>query len=132
MKVKLKTLLNARESLSILNHTKGLGVVTAYRIMKNVDTVEKELKYYDKKNLELCEKYGVRDDKARLIVENGVCNIKIECAEQFREEEKELKKLLDETVEISIVKIDIEALDKAGLAPAQLAAIEFMLNIKEE
>ena len=42
--------------------------------------------------------------------------------------QEEIDKLLDEEVNIDIKKVSLEQLDRAGLSPAQLSTIEYMIE----
>lgn len=128
MEIKLGKLVGCIKALAILHRQKGMGSVTAYRIMKNWDTVTQELKYFDKQKVAICEKYGKKDKDGKLIVEDGKCTILIKHAEEYKDE---MEALLNEVVDIPIKKISLSSIDCAGLAPEQLAAIDFILENEE-
>ena len=125
MNIKLEKLVNCFDAMTVLHNQQGMDVVTAYRIMKNWDTVSHEIKCFDKQNMALCEKYGEKDKDGKIIVKDGKCEILKECREKYLEE---LKSLLEENVDISIKTITLSSLYGVGLSPAQLATIDFMLE----
>ena len=71
MKVKLGTLIKAEKALEKLNNTSGLKSVVAYRIMKNVSQIKRELHFFEEQRISLCEKYAEKDKEEKLIIEKG-------------------------------------------------------------
>lgn len=124
MQLKLGTLVKSRQTLIKLNNTEGFDSVTAYRILKNARFIDSELKVYDEQQAKLIHMYCERDSKGTPVVKNGYYTIKDENRSNY---EKEIHELFNEDVEININKIDINLISKAGLSPAQLEQIEFML-----
>lgn len=124
MIIKLGTLVKCRKALIKLNNTEGFDSVTAYRILKNARVIDNELKIYDEQQAKLIHMYCERDSKGTPVVKNGYYTIKDENRSKY---EKEVHDLFNEDVEINIHKIDINLISKAGLSPAQLELIEFML-----
>ena len=47
MLIKLGLIVKSRNALIKLNNTEGLDSITAYRILKNSNAIDKELKIYD-------------------------------------------------------------------------------------
>lgn len=125
MEVKLGLLIKSRIILEKLNNTEGLDSLTAYRIFKNIDGINKELAIYDEHQIKLLNKYCEKDKENKPVVENGMVKI---IGENYVNYGKELSKLFDESVEISIKKISIESIMNAGLSPVQLGSIEYMLE----
>ena len=124
MLLKLGALVKSKNVLIELNNTKGLDSVTAYRILKNSYSIDKELKFYDEQRAKLIHEYCKRDKDGKPIVKNGYYTIKNEFKNKY---ETEIFDLLNENVEVQINKISIDSLFKVGLSPAQIGTIEFML-----
>lgn len=128
MEIKLETLLNAEQALGILNNTKGLSAVVAYRISKTVKAVVKELTEWEENRKKLCEEYANKDKKGNAIIKNGAYDISVNDIIKINEE---LAKLKEETVNIDVRKVALEEIDKAELTPALLETIEFMLDVED-
>lgn len=126
MEVKLGTLINAHGTLKELYVQKGLGSVAAYRISKIAKVADEEIKNYNEQRMKLCEKYANKDDEGKAVVKDGNYDISEENMMKFIEE---LEKLREETVEIPCKKVTLEDIDCAGLSPAMIDSIEFMLEV---
>lgn len=124
MEVKLSALLESREALVKLNHTEGLDSVTAYRILKNINEVDKELKIYDEERVKLLNTYCQKDENNKPIVKDGFFVL----GENLHKYHSELTNILDEIVEMPLKLVSIESISKAGLSPAQIGTIEYMLE----
>lgn len=127
MEVKLSALLDSREALVKLNHTEGLDSVTAYRILKNINEVDKELKIYDEQRVKLLNTYCQKDDKGNPVIENGFFVL----GDNSYIYRTELEKILCETVDVSLKKVSLESISKAGLSPAKIGSIEYMLETED-
>lgn len=125
MELKLETLVASKEALAKLNQTEGLKATCAYRIAKNCAEIDKELKIFAKSQAAVIDKYCIRDDKGNPKEENGYYKIDEKYKKEYLEE---MQALYDEMVDIQIKKISVEDIDNAGLSPAQLSSINFMLE----
>lgn len=129
MELKLEALLGAEQALSVLNVTRGLPAVVAYRITKTVKAVSKELTEYEENRKKLCEEYAKKDEDGKPVIKDNVYDI---AEEDLKKINEELKKLREETVEIPVKKISLDDINRAELAPVQLESIEFMLDLEED
>lgn len=123
--MKLGTLIASKEALAKLNQTEGMKATCAYRIAKNCAEIDKELKLFAKSQMDVVNTYCIRDKKGNPKEENGYYKID----EKYQTEYvKEITSLYEEDVEIQIKKVSVEDIENAGLSPAQLSSIEFMLE----
>lgn len=129
MKLNLDAALKASNTLGTLNNTRGMPTVVAYRISKLVKALSKELEEYEAQRKKLCEEYSKKDDEGKPIVKDGNYDITLDDLKIINEE---LEKLRNETIELEIKKVTLDDINKAGLAPAELELIEFMLDLEEE
>ena len=123
MKVKLGTLIGAEKALEKLNNTSGLKSVIAYRIMKNVAQIKRELHFYEEQRIRLCEEYAEKND-GKAIIENGNY-VFTETGYGFFV--KEIQELIDSKVDVCIEQLKLEDIDCAGLSPNEISLIDFML-----
>lgn len=128
MLIKLGLLVKSRNALIKLNNTEGLDSITAYRILKNSNAIDKELKIYDEHQTKLVNKYCDKSEDGKPLVENGGFKITGENYEKYVEE---LESIFNEDVDISIKRISIESIMNAGLSPAQIGSIEYMLETED-
>ena len=128
MLIKLGLLVKSRNALIKLNNTEGLDSITAYRILKNSNAIDKELKIYDEHQTKLVNKYCDKSEDGKPLVENGGFKI---TGENYKKYVNELENIFNENVEISIKKISIESIINAGLSPAQIGSIEYMLETED-
>lgn len=124
--MKLGTLVKSRKTLMMLYHTQGLDAVVAYRIAKNIRSIEKELVLFDEQNTNLINKYCNRDDAGKPLIKDGLISIKDK--ENY---EHELSLLFGEEINIEIKKINISFISLAGLSPAQLDSIGYMIESED-
>lgn len=123
--MKLGTLVASKEALAKLNQTEGMKVTCAYRIAKNCAEIDRELKIFAKSQAEVVDKFCIRDEKGNPKEENGYYKIDEKHQAEYV---KEISSLYEEEVDIQIKKISVEDIENAGLSPAQLSSIEFMLE----
>ena len=128
MLVKLGLLVKSRNALIKLNNTEGLDSITAYRILKNSNAIDKELKIYDEHQTKLVNKYCDKSEDGKPLVENGGFKVTGKNYEKYVEE---LESIFNEDVDISIKRISIESIMNAGLSPAQIGSIEYMLETED-
>ena len=128
MLIKLGLLVKSRNALIKLNNTEGLDSITAYRILKNSNAIDKELKIYDEHQTKLVNKYCDKSEDGKPLVENGGFKVTGKNYEKYVEE---LESIFNEDVDISIKRISIESIMNAGLSPAQIGSIEYMLETED-
>lgn len=127
MLIKLGLIVKSRNALIKLNNTEGLDSITAYRILKNSNAIDKELKIYDEHQTKLVNKYCDKSEDGKPLVENGGFKVTGKNYEKYVEE---LESIFNEDVDISIKRISIESIMNAGLSPAQIGSIEYMLVLE--
>lgn len=115
----IKQLIGAKRVIMSLIQEK-LSPKLSYKLMKFVDKIEVEEKFYNKKCGELIEKYGERDEKNKLIyLETGV-KIKKDKSLEFQAE-------LDELDKVEVEKPDIVfTLDELGELKLSVADMYFL------
>lgn len=128
MLIKLGLLVKSINALIKLNNTEGLDSITAYRILKNSNAIDKELKIYDEHQTKLVNKYCDKSEDGKPLVENGGFKVTGKNYEKYVEE---LESIFNEDVDISIKRISIESIMNAGLSPAQIGSIEYMLETED-
>lgn len=127
--MKLLDILNSQSTLTELNNCKGLSSVTAYRIAKNIKLVNEELKVYNDQRIKLLENLANKDKDGKPIIkeDDGMQEYDLTDENKLKLQE-EVNKLLEEEINMDIKKVSLEQLDGAGLSPAQLSTIEYMLE----
>ncbi len=127
--MKLLDILNSQSTLAELNNCKGLSSVTAYRIAKNIKLVNEELKVYNDQRIKLLENLANKDEDGKPIIkeDDGMQEYDLSRENKIKLQE-EVNKLLEEEINMDIKKVSLEQLDRAGLSPAQLSTIEYMLE----
>lgn len=128
MLIKLGLIVKSRNALIKLNNKEGLDSITAYRILKNSNAIDKELKIYDEHQTKLVNKYCDKSEDGKPLVENGGFKVTGKNYEKYVEE---LESIFNEDVDISIKRISIESIMNAGLSPAQIGSIEYMLETED-
>lgn len=126
MKLSNERLLNDAPGLSQLTQ-KSLPVKISYAIAKNVAKIESNLKIYNKEKQKLIDKYSVKDEDEKTIVdENGQITIQKEFLENWNEDIKELQSI---EVEIEIHKFSINDLFNSSIAmsPGELMILDYMI-----
>lgn len=126
MKLTLSTIMNTKEALTGLGNATGLQSVIAYRILKNIKAINKEIDNYEKTAQKLVKEKAKKDengepvtnDQGQFQFEDGVID----------ELNKELNTLSQEEVELDIKTVSLSDIDNAGLSSFQLETIEFMLE----
>ena len=80
-------IVNTINTLGGLSNAK-LPVKVAYAITKNINKINVELEAYNEERAKLINKYGERDEKGKLNVnENGIIPLKEEHIEDYNREE---------------------------------------------
>lgn len=125
MNIKLGDIEKSLDALKILYQSKGLDSLTAYKIMRNVKKIDEEVSILENEKTRLFNIYCQKDGNGTPIIENGKITIVGENVEMFQ---REIEKIYNEEVDVTIKKITLDSISKAGLSPLQIASIEFMLE----
>ena len=120
-------IVNTINALSKLNNAQ-LPIKVAYAISKNVNKIESELKVYNTEKAKLVNKYGEKDKEGKLKVgENGNVPLKEEHIEDYNRDIKELLSIENE-MDIHMIKLDDLLNSDYNISPAELSAIDFMIE----
>lgn len=120
-------IVNTINTLGKLNNAQ-LPIKIAYAISKNVNKIESELKAYNAEKAKLIDKYAVKDKEGKLKAdEYGNVNIKEEHIEDWNKDVKELLSIENE-IDIHMIQLDDLLNSDYNISPAELAAIDFMIN----
>ena len=111
MNIKLGNLIKSRKTCNELKNLKGLDSITAYRIAKNIQEIQKELSIFDEQNVNLLNKYCERDKDNKPVIKEGLVSI-ADCNKEIYK--NELKLLFEEDVEIKIKKISLKSISNVG------------------
>ena len=115
-------LINAVGGLRKLNEA-SLPIKISYKVTKNIMTIEGELAVYNAEKQKLINKYGEKDSKGELIMdENNQVNI-VDIVGWTND----INELENVENDISIEKIDLDSID-IDITPSELATIIFMFN----
>lgn len=127
MNLTIRKILNDANSLAVISQ-KQLPIKVSYAISKNIKKLEKELKIYNEERQKLIDKYCVKDDEGKnLIDENN--NLKI-ADEHLEDWNKEINELMDIEVDIDIHKFNLDSLmcGNYDMTPAELMIIDYMIE----
>ena len=119
--MKVIDVVNATPVVQSLIGTK-MSFGTAYRIKKIVDEVAVVSEQFEARRKELLDEYGTLSED--------------ETQYEFPEDEKRtafedaMSEILEEDVDLDIKKVSIDALDGVDIEPANIALIEFMIDIE--
>lgn len=99
---------------------------TAFKLARLMRELDKETTLFEESRQKLAEKYGERDENGNFVFsENG--NIQLQ-ADKLEECNAEMLGLLNTTIEVNADKISMEAFDDIDLAPAQVMAIDVLVD----
>lgn len=124
------TLNDVLKSVPILNNLskQSMPAKTAFKIMKIIKEVNKQLDDFNQIKQDLISTYGERDEMNNLkIDENNNYIISNDNKENFS---TELTEILNERIEICIPQLKLDDLDFFHFSPQELEKIEYC--IKEE
>lgn len=118
-----KKMLNALKVLNTFKYVK-LNIKLSYAIKKNIDILSRELKVYEEERLALVDRYGEKDEKGILKIENG--NYIIKDIEEFN---KDIYELMNIENEIEFYDIYLEEISKSNLeiSAEEIGNIDFLL-----
>lgn len=133
MEVKLGAIVDAKETLSLLNKKDCFSVSTAYHLMKNTKVIRSEEELYNQQREKICKKYAKKDpDGNAILVEVDGRRLYSFPEENQHPVIKDLIDLKMQTVNVDLYKISLNELEQAELTPNQLESIEFMLAVEEK
>ena len=125
MKLTNKKILNDAMTIGAISN-KELPIKVSYAIAKNISKLEKELQIYNQEREKLIEKYSVKDDDNKTIIdENNQIKIQDEYLYAWNKDIKELQEI---EVEIDMHKFKLEELNGYNITPAELMAIDYMIE----
>lgn len=129
MKINLSNerIVNTINVLAELNNAK-LPVKVAYAITKNINKINTELKAYNEEKAKLIDKYSEKDEEGKLKTDEiGNVTLKEEHIEDWNRDIKELLSIENE-IDIHMINLDDLLNSNYNISPAELAAIEFMVE----
>lgn len=120
MKVKM---LNVIESSDILQKLMTIEFKSnvAYKISRNARMLQPELDQFNNSKQDIIKKHAEK-------LEDGNFHI---AKEKIQKVNRELHEILNEQIEVDIMKIDIDDLI-CDMSPSDIMKIEWMLNVEEE
>ena len=129
MKVKAAIINNGLEFISELSE-KPMPISLAAKFLRLADDLTKENMFIEKQRVGIIEKYGNKDEKGELIVNEGNVTFEHDMAQKAQEELNELANL---EIDIKDRNITEEELEKADLqlSMSQFAILRNFLHIDE-
>ncbi|WP_346879297.1 MULTISPECIES: hypothetical protein [unclassified Clostridium] len=126
MKLSNERIVNDAAVLGAISQ-KNLPIKVSYAIAKNIAKIEAEIKVYNKERQKLIEKYSVKDEEGKPLIEDN--NIRI-APEHVEDWNVNIKELLAIENEIDIHKFHIDELinSKCDMSPAELLLIDYMIE----
>lgn len=106
---------------------KELPIKVSYALAKNIAKIEKELEIYNSERQKLLDKYCIKDENGENKVDENN-QLKIQ-EEYLKDWEKDIKELQNIDLEIDIHKFKIDELNGYNMAPSELMAIDYMIEI---
>lgn len=127
--MKIKNIIKYNYSLeNILK--KKLPIKASFIIAKNKKKIDDILEIYDKKRIDLVEKYAIKNDEGEIIIDNNG-NAKINNLKSFSEELEELWSI-EQNFEIEYITFqDLEKCDTGNfdsLSPSDISQIQWMIE----
>lgn len=127
MKFSNEKILNDAPRLTAISN-KQLPVKISYAIAKNIKKIEAELNVYNSEREKLIEKYSVKDEDGKTMTDkNNQIKIQPEHIEDWNKDIKDLM-AIENDVEIYNYKFKIDELNGYSISPAELQAIEYMIE----
>lgn len=125
MKLTNKKILKDAMTIGAISN-KELQIKVSYALAKNISKIEKELEIYNKEREKLIEKYSVKDENDKTVIdENNQIKIQDIYLEKWNKDIEELQNI---EVEIDIHKFKLEELNGYNMTPAELMAIDYMIE----
>ncbi len=126
MKLSNERIVNDTSVLGAISQ-KSLPIKVSYAIAKNIAKIEAEIKVYNKERQKLIEKYSVKDEEGKPLIEDNSIKIAPEHIEDWN---RDIKELLEIENEIDIHKIQLHTLinSNCDFTPAELMLIDYMIE----
>ncbi len=126
MKLSNERIVNDANVLGVISQ-KNLPIKVSYAIAKNIAKIEAEIKVYNKERQKLIEKYSVKNEEGKPLIEDNSVKIAPENVEDWN---RDIKELLAIENEIDIHKFHIDELlnSKCDMSPAELMLIDYMIE----
>ncbi len=126
MKLSNERIVNDAAVLGAISQ-KNLPIKVSYAIAKNIAKIEAEIKVYNKERQKLIEKYSVKDEEGKPLIEDNSIKIAPEHIEDWN---RDIKELLEIENEIDIHKIQLHTLinSNCDFTPAELMLIDYMIE----
>ncbi len=126
MKLSNERIVNDANVLGAISQ-KNLPIKVSYAIAKNIAKIEAEIKVYNKERQKLIEKYSVKDEEGKPLIEDNSIKIASEHVEDWN---RDIKELLAIENEVDIHKFHIDELinSKCDMSPAELMLIDYMIE----
>ena len=103
-----------------------LPVKVSYAIAKNISKIELELSIYNNEREKLIEKYSLKDDNGKTIIDE---NSQIKIKEEYKQAwDSDINDLLAIENTIDIHKFSINELEGFSITPAELMVIDYMIE----
>ncbi len=126
MKLSNERIVNDANVLGAISQ-KNLPIKVSYAIAKNIAKIEAEIKVYNKERQKLIEKYSVKDEEGKPLIEDNSIKIAPENIENWN---RDIKELLAIENEVDIHKIQLHTLinSNCDFTPAELMLIDYMIE----
>ncbi len=126
MKLSNERIVNDANVLGAISQ-KNLPIKVSYAIAKNIAKIEAEIKVYNKERQKLIEKYSVKDEEGKPLIEDNSVKIAPEHVEDWN---RDIKELLAIENEVDIHKIQLHTLinSNCDFTPAELMLIDYMIE----
>lgn len=126
MKLSNERIVNDANVLGAISQ-KNLPIKVSYTIAKNIAKIEAEIKVYNKERQKLIEKYSVKDEEGKPLIEDNSVKIAPENVEEWN---SDIKELLAIENEVDIHKFYISELENSNctMTPAELMLIDYMIE----
>lgn len=126
MKLSNERIVNDAAVLGAISQ-KNLPIKVSYAIAKNISKIEAEIKAYNKERQKLIEKYSVKDEEGKPLIEDNSVKIAPENVEDWN---RDIKELLAIENEVDIHKIQLHTLinSNCDFTPAELMLIDYMIE----
>ena len=126
MKLSNERIVNDANVLGAISQ-KNLPIKVSYAIAKNIAKIEAEIKVYNKERQKLIDKYSVKDEEGKPLIEDNSIKIAEEHVEEWN---RDIKELLAIENEVDIHKFHIDKLinSNCDMSPAELMLIDYMIE----
>lgn len=129
IQLKIADLLNSTDVLQKLAG-KELKAKLAWQVGRMLKEAEKEIQSFNETRMQLINKYGSKDEKGELVMdENNNCKIEPESISNFS---NELNELIASEIEINAHKIKIDDIENINFTPSEMAQLEPFVDFGEE